>query len=156
MPTKRASSGGRPSRYQPLFPLEQAGEDTQKILNAEAKRKFELEVKERTLHQEKGFVLKNVKYLGLPEEVFSAISVHHWKTFALHPQNPIVLLVREFYSNILTGVQTFSMVRGTKVSFFAASINLHFGLEELDDEFGLLLESLSVEELTKALNSLTI
>ena len=79
-------------------------------MNAKAKKKFELEVKERTLHQEKGFALKNVKYLGLPEEVFSAILVHQWKTFALHPQNPIVPLVRKFYSNILTGAQTFSMV----------------------------------------------
>ena len=50
MPTKKASSGGRPSRYQPLFPPEQAREDTQKFVNAEAKKKFELEVKECTLH----------------------------------------------------------------------------------------------------------
>ena len=86
-----------------------------------------------------------MKYLGLPEEVFSAISVHQWKTFSLHPQNPIVPLVREFYLNILIGAQTFSMVQGTKVSFFATSINLHFGLEDLEDEFGPLLDSLSME-----------
>ena len=97
-----------------------------------------------------------MKYLGLPSEVFSAISVHQWKTFALHPQNPIVPLVRELYSNILTGAHTFSMVRGTKVSFSAASINLHFGLEDLEDEFGPLLDSLSMEELTKILHYLTI
>ncbi|KAL5567085.1 hypothetical protein UlMin_030249 [Ulmus minor] len=51
----------------------------------EKTRKYELELKECTVHQEKGFVFKNVKHLGLPDEIFSAISVHQWKKFALHP-----------------------------------------------------------------------
>ena len=48
------------------------------------------------------------------------------------------------------------MVRGIKVSFSAATINMHFGLGELDDEFSPFLDSLSVEDLTRVMHSLTM
>ena len=64
------------------------------------------------MHQEKGLILKNVKDFGLPAELSSIIEVHKWKNFASHPQDPVVPLVQEFYSNILIGAQTFSMVTG--------------------------------------------
>ena len=100
--------------------------------------------------------MKNTKNLELPNEIYSVIAVHQWRKFSLHPQNPIVPLVREFYSNILAGAQTFSMVRGVKVFFSAPSINMHLGLDDLVDEYSPLLESISVEELTRVLNTLTI
>ena len=81
--------------------------------------KYRLEIKERSIHQEKGFILKNVRDFGLPSVISSVIEVQKWKTFASHPQNPIFPLVREFYSNILTSAHTFSMVRGVKISFSA-------------------------------------
>ena len=108
------------------------------------------------MHQEKGFILKNVKDFGFPAELSSVIEVHRWKKFASHPQDPVVPLVREFYSNILTGVQTFSMVRGVKVSFLASTINMHWGLDDVDDDYSPLLESISINELNLILSSMTI
>ena len=81
---------------------------------------------------------------------------HNWQKFALHPSDPIVPLVRECYSNILTSDQKFAMVRCVKVSFAAGTINLHLGLDDLDDDFTALLESISTEELTRVLVALTI
>ena len=48
------------------------------------------------------------------------------------------------------------MVIGINVSFFAPSINMHLGLEELVDEYNPLLESISTKELTRVLHTLTI
>ena len=108
------------------------------------------------MHQEKGFILKKVKDFGLPAELSSVIEVHRWKKIASHPQDPVVPLVREFYSNILTSAQTFSMVRGGKVSFSASIINMHWGLDDVDDDYVPLLVSISINELNLILSSMTI
>ena len=97
-----------------------------------------------------------MKNFELPNDISSVIAVHKWKKFASHPQNPIVPLVREFYSNIFTGAQTISMVRGVKVSFSAPTINMHLWLDDVVDEYSPLLESISVQELTRVLNTLAI
>ncbi len=65
-------------------------------------------------------------------------------------------LVQEFYSNIPTGAQSFSMVRGVKVSFSASTINMHYGLEDVVDEYDHLLESVSVEELNSILSQVSV
>ena len=100
--------------------------------------------------------MQSTKNFELPNEISSVITVHKWKNFALHPQNPIFPLVHKFYSNILTGAQTFSMVRGVKVSFSAPTINMHLGLDNVVDEYSPLFESISVQELTRVLNTLAI
>ena len=66
MPVKRASAGDRSSRLQPNQPQEhvQHRDNIPRFVDAEGKRKYELEIKERTMHQEKGFILKDVKHLG--------------------------------------------------------------------------------------------
>ena len=71
----------------------------------------------------------------MSEEVAEVIKIHGWQSFAIHPINPIAPLVRELYANIITGAQTFSMVRGVKVSFSASSINMHLGLSDCVDSF---------------------
>ena len=107
----------------------------QRFVNAKAKRRFELHIKDRKFHHEKGFVFKNDGNFGLPEEVVAFIKIHGWRSFAIHPINPVAPLVREFYAKIITGAQTFSMVRGVKVSFSASSINMHLGLYDSVDSF---------------------
>ena len=151
MPLKRANSGGRPSASQPFTQPEPEHEEFQRFMIGEAKRKFELEVKERKVHEEKGFILTSDKDFGLFSEVVATICTHKWKNFAVHPSNPIFPLVREFYSNILTGNQTFSMVRGVKVSFSAPSINMHFDLEDCVDDFNDLVESVRGVDLDRIL-----
>ena len=111
------------------------------------KRKYKIGVKERSIHQEKGFILKNVKDFGLPPVISYVIEVQKWKRFASHPQNPIVPLVRKFYLNILIGV---------KVSFSTSTINMHLGSEDAVDDYIPLLESISLDELNRVLSSLTI
>ena len=81
----------------------------------------EYEIKTRKFHQEKGFLIKkkNAEHYRLPRGIAETIDAHQWTKFVAHPSNPIVSLVREFYANILTNQQNFSMVRGIKVSFSA-------------------------------------
>ena len=97
-----------------------------------------------------------MKDFGLPIELSSVIKVHRWKRFASHPQDLVVPLVREFYSNILTGAQTFSLVKGVKLSFSASTINMHWGLDDVDDDYSPLLDSISIDELNLILGSMTI
>ena len=113
-------------------------------------------MKERKFHQEKGFLLINEEHYGLPGEIVATIDAHHWEKFTAHPHNPIIPLVGEFYANILTTNETFSMVRGIKVSFSASSINMHFGLPDISDEYNTLLETISGVALNKMLQALTV
>lgn len=73
-----------------------------KFVSAEARERFEQEVKERKVHEEKGFVLQKGKDFGLPTEVANVIRAHKWQTFTAHPSNPILQVVREFYANLVT------------------------------------------------------
>ena len=118
--------------------------DFQRFVNEDAKEWFESQMKARKFHLEKGFILQDAKHYGLPSNIAETIDANQWGKFVEHPSNPIVSLVREFYANILSNQQTFSMVRGLKISFSTASINLHFGLPDLDDEYSVMLETISV------------
>ena len=103
MPVKRGSAGGRggPSKKPPVH--EPDRDEMQRFVNAEAKRRFELYFRDRKFLHEKGFIFMNDANFGLPEEVAEVIKLHGWRTFAMHPINPIAQLVREFYANIITG-----------------------------------------------------
>ena len=48
------------------------------------------------------------------------------------------------------------MVRGIKVSFSASSINMHFGLSDIEDEYTALLDNVSREDLNSMLKELII
>ena len=131
-------------------------DDSQKFVNEEAKQRFDTQIKARQLHNEKGFFLQEAEHYGLPANIAEVIDAHQWGKFAEHPSNPIVSLVREFYANITTSQQTFSMVRGLKVSFSAASINLYFELPDLEDDYSVLLEASSRASLDSCLSRLTV
>ena len=107
-------------------------------------------------HNEKGFLLSTKENYGLPKEIADTIDAHQWSRFASHPNNPIASLVREFYANILTEGQTFSMVRGLKVSFSSITVNMHYGLPKVKDEYPDLLEKISGEELNQLLQDLAV
>ena len=51
----------------------------QRFVNVEAKRQFELHIKDRKFHHEKGFIFKNDGNLGFPEEVAAVIKIHGWQ-----------------------------------------------------------------------------
>ncbi|KAL5569425.1 hypothetical protein UlMin_026000 [Ulmus minor] len=131
-------------------------DDSQRFVNEEARQRFDTLIKARQIHNEKGFLLQEAEHYGLPANIAEVIEAHQWGKFAEHPSNPIVSLVREFYANITTSKQTFSMVRGLKVSFSAASINLYFGLPDLEDEYNVLLEASSRASLDSCLVRLTV
>lgn len=156
MPLKKSSTGGRPSASKPASSQQQSRDELLRFVNAEAKRHFDLEIKDRSIHQEKGFVFKKDGNFGLPEEVAAVIKRQGWKDFAEHPINPIAPLVREFYANVVTGSQTFAMVRGVKVSFSASSINLHLGLAGYEDNFTDFVETVGSDELDRILRELTV
>ena len=143
---------GKQSKPQPRYEQN----EIQRFVNKEARARFNSEVKERKIHQEKGFLLKNEDHYGQPSEVANNIDARQWTKFASHPHNPIVPLVREFYSKILTVNKSFSMVRGINVSFSASSINRHFGLHDVLDEYGAFLETIFELALNKMLQDLTV
>ena len=74
----------------------------------------------------------------------------------MYPINQIAPLVREFYANIITSAQTFSMVRGVKVSFSASSINMHLGLSDYDDSLCDFIDTIRTDELNRILEETTV
>ena len=48
------------------------------------------------------------------------------------------------------------MVRGLKVSVSTSSINMHFGLPDLEDEYTTLLDNISRDDLNNLLKKLTV
>ena len=68
----------------------------QRFVNAEAKRRFELYFRDRKFLHEKGFIFMNDANFGLPEEVAEVIKLQGWRSFAMHPINPIAQLVLSF------------------------------------------------------------
>ena len=156
MPVKRGTAGNRgvPSRKPPVH--EPDRDDMQRFVNAEAKRRFGLYFRNRKFLHEKGFIFMNDANFGLPDEVAEIIKLHGWRNFAMHPINPIAPLVCEFYANIITGSQTFSMVRGVKVSFSASSINMHFGLLDCEDTLRDSLDMIGTAELNRLLGELAV
>ena len=48
------------------------------------------------------------------------------------------------------------MVRGIKVYFSTSSINMHFGLEDIVDDYSPLLEAISISNLNRVLQNLTM
>ena len=65
MPLKSASSGSRAPQVS-FPPQDHKNDEIQRFVNAEAKLKYELEVKTRPIHQEKGFLLQGAKRSGIP------------------------------------------------------------------------------------------
>ena len=139
---KRSAAKGKQKLAIP--PLTQ--DESQRFVNEDAFSRFKDEVKSRNIHQEKVFMLSKKEQYGLPNEIADIIDLHQWSRFAAHANNPFTSLVREFYANILTPGQTFSMVRGLKVSFSSVSVNMHFGLPEVKDEYADLLDKVFGEE----------
>ena len=73
------------------------------------------------------------------------------RNFSAHSHNPIVPLGQEFYDNILTVNQIYSMVRCIKVAFSASLTNMHFGLPDVVDEYSTLMETIYGVVLNKML-----
>ena len=69
MHVKHGTTGGKASSSRKIPNLEPTRDELQRFVNAEAKRRFELHIKDRNFHHEKGFIFKNDANLGLPEEV---------------------------------------------------------------------------------------
>ncbi|KAL5565361.1 hypothetical protein UlMin_028525 [Ulmus minor] len=143
MPVKRSATKGKLKLAIPLL----TQDESQRFVNEEAFSRFKDEVKNRNIHQEKGFLLSKREQYGLPKEIVDIIDLHQWSKFATHPNNPIASLRREFYANILTPGKNNSMVRGLKVSFSSVYVNMHFGLPEVKDEYATLLDKISRGEL---------
>ncbi|KAL5579151.1 hypothetical protein UlMin_011593 [Ulmus minor] len=153
MPVKKVAK--KPKQQQGQTHL--GRDDFQRFVNEEANERFEsLLIKTRKFHHEKGFLFQEAEHYRLPANIAEVIDAHQWGKFAEHPSNPIVSLVHEFYANIMSNQQTFSMVRGLKVSFSVASINLHFGLPDLEDEYNVMLETSSRASLDSCLARLTV
>ena len=64
--------------------------------------------------------------------------------------------MRELYANIITGVQTFSMVRGVNVSFSASSVNMHRGLSDCADTFRAFVDNVGSDDLRIILREIAV
>lgn len=55
--------------------------------------------------------------------------------------------MRVFYANINFETQSYVVIRGGKVSFSAKTINMKLGLENVEDEYSLILKKVTEKQL---------
>lgn len=112
--------------------------------------KFETETINLDLHPEKGFKYGKGTRWGILTELVEVIEAHGWKDFIEHPEGFCTPLVREFYANVSSKDQTFVVIRGGKLSFSAETINMKLRLEDVEDEYGAILNKVTEKQLQQS------
>ncbi|MCH86096.1 hypothetical protein A2U01_0006950, partial [Trifolium medium] len=89
--------------------------------------------------------------------ILLVITHHKWQRFALHPANYNSQIVKEFYSNLTNPAQKVRevVVRGKAVLYSEQNINKYFKLEGGDCAYQTTLATISDNELTDIMKSLT-
>ena len=121
-----------------------------RFISAEAEIKYG-NLSGKGLYLEKGFDVKFCPSLGLPDYIADVLSQRGWEVFGLHPNDPYLAVVFEFYSNFLDPKQETVIVRSKKVKITAAAINEFYGLQSFDDEYIPFAENITDEKFDQVL-----
>ncbi|KAK2450389.1 hypothetical protein QL285_009508 [Trifolium repens] len=94
----------------------------------------------------------------IPEEISTIINGLGWKKLAKQPQSYKAQMVKEFYANLtnLSQKRREVDVRGKGVLYFEANINRFFGIKDEEYQYEATLASMTDEELTNVMKSLTV
>ena len=101
--------------------------DCTKFVNLEASKRFTLISTNRSFIKEKGF--------HHPENFFKRIIANKWWKALFQPPRPAaIMVVREFYANLVAHVVKKVRVRGVLVDFSTESINKFYNLEPINED----------------------
>ena len=101
--------------------------DASKFLSYETQKKF-TDQRRLKVKQERGLVQK------LERKVNWTIKANKWELLCEHSDLVVVPIVREFYANGKEGDGFQVFVRGKWVAFDRTTINIYYGLFDLEDD----------------------
>ena len=74
----------------------------------------------------------------------------------MHPNDPYLVVVFEFYSNFLDPEQKIIVVSSKEVEITAAAINKFYGLQNFDDEYISFTENITDEQFDQVLRVICV
>ncbi|PON70375.1 hypothetical protein PanWU01x14_080440 [Parasponia andersonii] len=139
--------------------IERVARNASKAVKFESKAaeiRYEENIQNRPLSVEKEFVWDNSKPLEQPPFIADVIIQHNWQLFCAHPEDPIVPLVREFYTNMTNPDDDTVYIRGVQVPLSVEAINTIFSLGDPIDEHSEFVEDITKPELVIVLETVAI
>ncbi|KAH1107789.1 hypothetical protein J1N35_011557 [Gossypium stocksii] len=126
----------------------QIDETQNKFHCEEAKLRYERIFKNKQMHPEKGFTLKENNYRDFMACIRQVPEALNWKLFNEKIPSVDEELVCEFYDNLTSSELTEVPVRGIKVPITSNAINEFFELPDFEnDEYSSLLSNIKPENL---------
>ena len=101
--------------------------DPSRFHSYNADDKFEEFIELRKILEEKGFQFLQ-QPSGTINTIYAAAANIGWLDFCTHPRDPVLPIVKEFYSNMLQQDQHTIMVRNVQVSLNSRVINAFYNL----------------------------
>ena len=116
--------------------------DPSRFQSYHAKKKYEEFIKPRKILEEKGFQFPP-QASGIVQSLYTATVKRGWLEFCNHPRDPVLSLVKEFYTNLL--------------SLSQHNINAFYNLPfEVNCEYAKLLDKLTPQRWNKIFTTLTV
>ncbi|KAH1097335.1 hypothetical protein J1N35_014256 [Gossypium stocksii] len=135
----------------------QIDETQNKFHCKEAKVRYESILKNKQMHPEKGFTLKESNYRDFMACIRQVAKTVNWELFCEKRPNVNEELVREFYVNLTSSALTEVPVYEIKVLITSNAINEFFELLDFEnDEYSSLLSNIKPENLQEILEELTV
>ncbi|KAH1091497.1 hypothetical protein J1N35_018754 [Gossypium stocksii] len=121
----------------------QIDETQSKFHCVEAKVRYESIYKNKQMHTEKGFTLKESNYRDFMARIRQIAEALNWELFCEKRPSVDEELVREFYANLTSREMTEVPVRGIKVPINSNAINEFFELPDFEnDEYSSLMSNI--------------
>jgi hypothetical protein len=143
-----------------MSPVNSASDsDYDTFVNVDAETRFSTYISSKSFFTERGFVFSmDDANPMIPEEISTSINGLGWKKLAKQPQSYNAQMVKEFYANLTNPSQKKRevVVRGKWVLYSEANINRFFGIKDEEDQYEATLASMTDEELTNVMKSLTV
>ncbi|KAH9770207.1 hypothetical protein KPL71_012301 [Citrus sinensis] len=121
-----------------------------------AEEKYEEFIEPRRILEEKGFQFPD-QLTGIVKSIHNAAAKRGWLEFCQHPRNHVLLVVKEFYANLVSPDQHNIWVRNTLVPLDYCVINAFYNLPvEITCEYAKLRDKLTPKKWTTIFTTLTI
>lgn len=120
--------------------------DPARFHNYKAADKFEYIIEPHKILEEKGFQFPK-QPTGMMNNIYTIVAWMGWLKFCAHFQDPIVPIVKEFYSNMLQRDQCNIFVRQVQVLLNSRIINAFYNLPPMIDcEYTKFIENMTVKK----------
>ena len=118
--------------------------------------KFKEFIEPRRILEEKSFIFPK-QPMGVMSNINNVVARQGWVKFCSHPQDPIVPIVKEFYSNMLQQDQRNIFIRQVQVPLDSRVINVFYYLPTaIECEYTQFAENMTIKKWGEVFKTLTV